>query len=258
MPDEKCIGVSVIMPAHNAEKMIGKAIESVLTQTHSQLELIVIDDCSTDNTLKIAERYAEIDTRVHLLENKKNVGVAYSRNRGIQSSQYPWIAFLDSDDTWNPCKIDKQLSAVLATGASLCYSSYALVDEKGNKVRPDYIVPSRTNFNSLLKENVIGCSTVLVSAEVMKKFLFHSEFYHEDYVLWLEILRAGYQAVGCSDVLMNWFYRENSRSYHKRKSLKKRWNIYRDYMELPLAKSMYYIICYSIAGIRKYGWGVKW
>ena len=256
--DNSYLGVSVIMPAYNAEKTIGIAIESALAQTHPKLELIIIDDCSTDDTLKIAQQYAERDTRVQILRNEQNAGVAHSRNCGIQFAQYPWIAFLDSDDTWHPYKLEKQLFTVMETGASLCYTSYALVDEKGKKVRSDYIVPIRTNFNLLLKENIIGCSTVLVSSEVMKVYHFQSDFFHEDYVLWLEILKAGYEAVGCPDVLTDWCYRENSRSYQKGKSLKSRWNIYRDCVGLSLGKSVYYLICYSIAGIRKYGRGGTW
>lgn len=259
MPDEKtCVGVSVIMPAYNSEKTIGKAIESVLSQTHAKLELIIVDDCSTDDTQKIAGQYAQRDNRVHILRNERNVGVAYSRNCGIQAAQYPWIAFLDSDDTWNLHKLEKQLFTVMETGASLCYTSYALVDEKGEKVRPDYVVPSRTDFNSLLKENIIGCSTVLVSSQIMKAYHFQSDFYHEDYVLWLEILKAGYEAVGCPDILTNWCYRENSKSYQKGRSFKYRWDIYRNCVGLPLSKSVYYIICYSVAGIRKYGRGSTW
>ena len=256
--DNSCLGVSVIMPAYNAEKTIARSIASVLAQTHQKLELIIIDDCSVDSTLQIAEQYVAQDARVQVLRNDHNCGVAYSRNCGIQTAQYPWIAFLDSDDTWKPCKLEKQLSTVMETDASLCYTSYALVDEKGEKVRPDYVVPVQTNFNLLLKENTIGCSTVLVSSEVVEAYHFQSNYYHEDYVLWLEILKAGYKAVGCTDLLTNWCYRKNSKSYQKGKSLKSRWNIYRDYVGLSLAKSAYYLLCYSIAGIRKYGWGGTW
>lgn len=259
MRDEKnCVGVSVIMPAYNAEKTIAKAIASVMAQTHSKLELIIIDDCSTDNTVRIARQYAQEDPRVRILLNEQNSGVAFSRNCGMKASQYPWIAFLDSDDVWHPNKLEKQLFAVMEANASLCYTSYALVDEKGNKVRPDYLVPVQTNFNLLLKENVIGCSTVLVSSEVIHTHYFQTNFYHEDYVLWLEILRAGYKAVGCSEVLTDWCYRENSRSYQKGKSLKSRWVIYRDYAHLPFSKRVYYLICYSIAGVRKYGRSGIW
>ena len=101
--------VSIIMPAYNAEKYIEEAIYSVLAQTHKEWELIIIDDCSSDNTEQIVLKYVSKDTRIRYLKNPVNLGVSKSRNLGIKKSKNDWIAFLDSDDCWENDKLEKQL-----------------------------------------------------------------------------------------------------------------------------------------------------
>ena len=249
--------VSIVMPAYNSEKTIAASILSVKNQTYQNWELIVIDDASVDGTCSIIDLFAKKDNRIRFIRFDTNQGAAAIRNHGIKLCSGKYVAFIDSDDTWMTQKLEKQLCYIEDFGADLCYTSYALTNIAGEIVRPDYIVPSKATFNLLLKENVIGCSTVLVSAEVIKNHHFKSDFYHEDYVLWLELLKNGCTAVGCRDVLTNWCLHENSRSYNKFNSLKSRWRIYRDYLELNLIKSIYNLICYSFAGVHKYGRKLK-
>ena len=246
-----CSKVSIILPAYNAQDTIENAIRSVLAQTIGEWELLILDDASTDATEAVVKTFQE-DPRVQFFPSSVNRGVAATRNEGIEKSTGQWIAFLDSDDTWAPDKLEKQLLRLQEADASLCYTSYALVDLNGKKVRGDYMVPETVDYSALLRENVIGCSTVLVEASVVKAHPFEPGFYHEDYVLWCKLLKAGYRAVGCPEVLMNWCYRENSRSYNKFKSLQKRWEIYRKALQLPLWTSAANIMSYAFAGMKKY------
>lgn len=101
--------VSVIMPAYNAEKYIEEAVSSVLSQTYKNWELLILDDCSSDCTAEIAEYFASLDTRIRLLRNPQNMGVAKTRNRGFDIAKGEWIALLDSDDVWHSDKLEKQL-----------------------------------------------------------------------------------------------------------------------------------------------------
>lgn len=250
--EERTPLVSVIMPAFNAEASIAAAIESVQAQTISDFELIILDDCSTDHTCGIVERFASEDRRIRFYPGTQNIGVAAIRNKGIDLSRGAYIALLDSDDIWHPQKLEKQLDCLKANQADFCYTSYALVNEQMEKVRPDYIVPVTIDCQGLLKENVIGCSTVLATAETFKSRPFRTDFYHEDYVLWLELLKAGRKLVGCPEVLVSWCYRVNSRSYNKFKSLYNRWAIYRNIMGLSAVRSLYYLACYAVAGLQKY------
>ena len=100
--------VSVIMPAYNAEKYIEEAVSSVLSQTYKNWELLILDDCSSDCTAEIAEYFASLDTRIRLLRNPQNMGVAKTRNRGFDIAKGEWIALLDSDDVWHSDKLEKR------------------------------------------------------------------------------------------------------------------------------------------------------
>lgn len=244
--------VSVVMPAYNAAPYLRAAVASVQAQTHRDWELIIVDDCSPDDTYTIAEGLAKEDSRIRPFRNPRNSGAAATRNYGVSQSRGAYVAFLDSDDTWRPEKLERQLARLRSAGADLCYTSYALVSENGERCRGDYIVPETVDYPALLKENVIGCSTILLTAELAHRFPFEQEFYHEDYVLWLKMLRAGAVAVGCTQVLTSWCYRENSRSYNKVRGLRERWRIYRKAAGLSVCKSLYYLTHYVWAGLRKY------
>lgn len=244
--------VSVIMPAYNADRFIAEAIRSVMAQTYTNWELLIIDDCSKDDTCLIAQKFAEADPRITLIKNEKNQGVARTRNRGFDLCKGDFVALLDSDDIWHADKLEKQLAKLQMTHAAFAYSSYAIVDLQGKKTKADYLVPEEVSFRDLLKENVIGCSAVVLRADVLQKHRFIPDFFHEDYVLWLQLLREGYKAVGCGEVLLDWRYVENSRSFNKRKAAQNRWRIYRKYLRLPLLKSVWAFGHYAVRSLRKY------
>lgn len=244
--------VSVIMPAYNAARFIEEAIMSVIAQTVSDWELIVIDDCSQDNTRDIIAEMAEKDSRILFVANEQNMGVAKTRNRGLDMCRGQYVAFLDSDDYWQPEKLQKQLDKMQAADAGICYCSYKIIDAFGAQAKADYIVPEKASFEDILTENFIQCSAMLIRADIVKRFRFNTEFFHEDYILGLDMLRAGEKAVGCSELLLNWRYLENSRSFNKKKSAVNRWKIYRNYLQLPLCKAVWVFVGYAFAGLRKY------
>lgn len=244
--------VSVIMPVYNAERYVKQAISSVVCQTMKNWELIIIDDGSSDGSVAVAEAAVKGDSRIRVFRNAVNSGVSRTRNRGIELAKGTYIAFLDSDDIWHPEKLERQLQSMLSAGAEISYCSYAIIGDDGSKVRGDYLVPEQVGFDDLLKENCIQCSAMLIRADVVRKFRFTTEFYHEDYVLGLQMLQSGCRAVGCREVLLHWRYIENSRSFNKLKGAKNRWIIYRDFLNLPLGKCVYVFAHYAFAGFRKY------
>lgn len=246
------MSVTVIMPAYNCELYIETAIRSVINQTYTNWELIVIDDCSTDSTRDIVARLIEEDPRVTLIENSMNLGAAENRNKGVSLSKGDYVAFLDSDDIWYPEKLSIQLEKMDESGADISYTSYEIVDGDTNRVKSTYIVPNNISFESLLKENVIGCSSVVMTRELASKHPFRVDFYHEDYCLWLEILQAGYRIVGCTEVLTGWRFWSKSRSFNKNKSAVNRWKIYRENLGLPMMKSVRVFLAYALNGIHKY------
>ena len=244
--------VSVVMPAYNAENYIACAVESVLAQSMGDLELIVLDDGSSDNTAEIVAQIAMRDNRVRLCPNEHNMGTARTRNRGLDLCRGMYAAFLDSDDIWYPKKLEKQLHCMQQTGADLSYAAYAIVDIAGQKCCADYRVPQSIDLEGLLKENVIGCSTVMLSRSAMEQYRFQPEYYHEDYVMWLQMLQDGRAMAGVDEVLVDYRYHAGSRAGNKVASAKYRWQIYRGCMKLSWWKSVWYMSHYAVAGLKKY------
>lgn len=218
--------ISVIMPAYNAEKTIRQAIDSVLSQTYGDFELIVINDCSKDSTQSIVEEYKEKDPRVILVNNKKNSGVSVSRNEGVDLAKGEFIAFLDSDDMWRQDKFEKQLSVMKENKAVLSYTASAFIDQDGNKY--NYIMPAeeKTKLSTLLKRNLVSCSSAMVKADVMKKIKMPGDQMHEDYYVWIQLLRRYKYAYGINEPLLIYRLSANSKSSSRMKSAKMIFNTY--------------------------------
>ena len=244
--------VSVVIPAYNAERYLEETGRSVLAQTYQDFEIIIVDDGSKDGTVALANRLAGEDSRITVLRNPRNQGVAETRNHGIRQATGTYIALLDSDDVWAPAKLEKQLDCLTRRNADGVYCSYDFMDELGQPMGKPFLVPPETSFRKMLAESVIGCSTMLVRADVLKAHPFNGAYYHEDYVLWLELLRAGCAFRGVADVLMHYRRVAGSRSDDKVHAAKKRWIIYRDYLKLPLPKRLWCFAGYAFHAVRKY------
>lgn len=247
------MNVTIIMPAYNAEKYMVAAIESVVNQTYQDWELIIIDDCSTDNTLNVADKYAKNDNRIKILKNDRNIGVGATRNRGIKEATSKWIAFLDSDDIWEADKLEKQLLLALEKeNASLFYTGSGFIQESGERI--DYImhVPTSINRKRLLKQNLISCSSVLVKKDVMKMNLMPEQSnLHEDYTSWLRILDNEDFAYGIDEPLLIYRIAEGSKSRNKFKAAKMNWNAYR-FAGLKPVVAAYYMCWYALKSLKKY------
>lgn len=240
------------MPSYNCEKFIKTAIESVVNQTYKDFELIIVDDCSTDGTKEIIKGYVNNDKRIKLICQMKNMGVANARNRGIDEAKGDYTAFLDSDDVWRKNKLEEQLAFMEKEKADIVYSSYDFIDEKGNKILKPFIVPEKTDFNKMLSENVFAPSTVMLKTGLIKKNKFNPEFYHEDYVLWMGLMKMNCRAAGDKKVLADYRIVEGSRSRNKINAVKQRWKIYRKNLKLNIIRSSVSFIKYAFNGIKKY------
>lgn len=244
--------VSVIMPAYNSEKFIIEAINSVVSQTLTDWELLVIDDGSTDDTQRIVADFAEKDSRIQFLVNEANMGVAKTRNKGLAVCRGQYVALLDSDDYYKPDMLQKMVDCARRTTADIVYCSYELIDEQGKKVCNDFIVPEQTDFEHSLVRSVITCSSVLMTCELAKNNRFPTDIYHEDIALWFQLLRDGAKAFGETEVLAAYRQRSGSKSANKLKSAIRRWSIYRKHLKLPVYKCFGYIVRYAYHGIIKY------
>lgn len=205
--------VSVVMPAYNAEKYIEEAVRSVLRQTWTDFELLIVDDCSRDATAEIARRLAGEDGRIVLLQNPQNSGVSASRNAGVARARGKWIAFLDSDDLWREDKLEKQLALLEARGdAVLGYTASAFMDEAGGRYAYVMEAQAETAYETLLRKNLLSCSSVMVRRDVMLRYPMGGDGMHEDYAAWLLILREARCAYGLNEPLLIYRLREGSKS----------------------------------------------
>lgn len=244
--------VSVIMPAYNCERFIEAAITSVVNQTYDNWELIIIDDGSTDSTCSIAESFSNEDKRIRIVKNPINMGVAKTRNRGFDLANGDYIALLDSDDLWCNDKLDKQIDLAEKTAADVVYCSYAIIDENGNKRCDDFIVSATTDYSEMLVRTTVNCSTALLSRNIVDNYRFRTDYYHEDFLLWLDILKDNKTAVGVVDVLAKYRVMQGSRSFNKVKSAINRWKVYRDYLNIPFLRSVRLLIEYAFLATKKY------
>lgn len=243
--------ITVVMPNYNGHRFVEQAIDSVLNQTYSNFELLVVDDCSKDDSLQLIQQKAQSDDRIRVIALKHNAGVANARNVGIKEAKGDYIALLDNDDLWTEDKLERQL-ALAQKGADIVYCSYDFIDEQNNSIKKPFVVPQQTNFNKMLASSVISCSTSFIKTELMHAHPFNPDFYHEDYVLWMELLRVCSTAYGDQKVLMHYRQVNGSRSNKKGKVAKERWNTYRKALKLNAVTSAWAFVRYAVNGVMKY------
>lgn len=244
--------ISIIMPAYNAEKTIRDSIESILIQSYQNWELIVINDCSEDNTYAVILETAKKDCRIRTLDNPCNSGVSESRNLGIAAAQGVWIAFLDSDDIWKSDKLEKQVSLITEKkDADIVFTGSAFIDGLGKQSAYFLVVPSKISYHGLLKQNLISCSSVLVKKALVVKYPMKHDEMHEDYAVWLQILKNGGHAYGINEPLLLYRLSNDSKSSNKIKAARMTYKVYR-HMGLSYFQSLYYFSWYTWRSLRKY------
>ena len=243
--------VSIITPVYNGEKYIEKCIESVLNQTYKNLEMIIVDDGSIDNSENIIKKYTKENSFIKYIKLKENRGISNARNVALKNATGRFVAFLDCDDIYYKDKIKKQVNFMIENNYFFTYTSYNLIDENGQNLNKIICAKEYENYKSLLRGNNIGCLTVMIDRLKINENLIFSSNPHEDYILWLSILKNNNKAYGLNDVLSSYRKSNDSISHNKIKAASWTWNIYRNIEKLPLLKSIYYFINYGINGSMK-------
>ena len=220
--------ISIIMAAYNAEKTIEQAINSVLRQTYTDFELLVVNDCSKDRTVELVKSIAAKDNRVRLISNEKNSGVSFTRKHGLEESNGSWIAILD-----------------------LLFTGSAFMDSDGQPIDWYLHAPAEVTYRQLLKQNVLSNSSALVRKELYAKHYAIGDGMHEDFAIWLSILKEGKKAYGVDEPLLIYRIAKSSKSGNKVKAAKMNWNTYR-YIGLNPLAALYYECWYMVKGLLKY------
>lgn len=234
--------VSVITPLYNSEKFIEETIKSVLDQTYTNWEMIIIDDCSEDRSVEIVEKYQQKENRIKLLKNKENLGVAESRNEGIKYAKGKYIAFLDSDDLWKKDKLKKQIFFMEENKYNFSYTKFEKIDEKGRRLNIYSKVLTRIQYKDLLYENIIGCLTVIYNKKKLGNLFMKKMLVGEDYTLWLDILKKEKYSYGLSENLAEYRVRKKSLSKNRIKTIKNLYIMYRKYNGQTCINSFKFIL----------------
>ena len=227
--------VSVIMPVHNAGSMLGPSVRSVLRQTHTDLELLITDDGSTDDSWEQIQAFAADDDRVRPQHTPTSQGAARARNAAIARAQGNFVAFLDSDDMWLPDKLQRQVDFAEDSGTLLTFTSYYKVDgdyagEAADFVPNDRVVWARpeADYRAMLWQDHIGALTAMYTRDVLGTRYMPDLPKRQDYALWLEIMREGVTARSLQDPLAIYRAgRAGSLSSNKLSLVPYNWALYR-------------------------------
>lgn len=236
--------VSVIIPVYNSERYIKNTLDSILSQTFENFEVILINDKSTDKSVEIINSYIEKDKRFKLINLERNSGAAVARNAGIIAAKGKYIAFIDSDDKWISTKLEEQVKFMEDNDYPFTYTHYNKLDMDGNvleAVKPK----SKVTYSDMLKTNYIGCSTVILNREKLGTVTMPLLRKRQDYATWLKILKLTDYGIGYEKVLTNYTVRSDSISSNKFKLIKYNYRVFRDVEGFGVIKSTFYL-CVNI------------
>ena len=245
--------VSIITPCYNGEKYIAETIDSVLKQTYTKWEMIIIDDGSTDNSLEVIGKYIEKDSRIQLIR-QANSGSAVARNNGIRRCSGQYIALLDADDLWDATFLEKQISYMKKNNALCVSCSYRRIDESSREILYPLIVKPVISYKDMTIMNRIGCLSGLYDTSKYGKIYLKEELrsIRDDYAYWLDIVKLEGFAVGNPEVLASYRVLSNSTTGKKVKLIGKQYKFYRDYLKQNPILSAMNVFRWGFAGIIKF------
>ncbi|MEN8833412.1 MAG: glycosyltransferase family 2 protein [Pacificibacter sp.] len=230
--------ISIILPVFNAERFLESTLETVLSQTFQDWELIAVDDGSTDRSAQILERAASTQSRIRVFCHPLRQGAFAARNTGIDHAKGAYIAFLDADDLWHPTKLAAQLSFMSRTGHAFCCTDFEVMDAQENTIGQRFAKP-RVDKQQLLLCNTIGTSTVMISRALMQKHRFPALALRQDYALWLNILSHHPECTGLNAALARYRRHPASLSASIWRSALATWAVYKEVPNITWARSIW-------------------
>jgi teichuronic acid biosynthesis glycosyltransferase TuaG len=217
--------VSVIIPVYNVEKYIDKTLQSVFAQTYKKIEIVLVDDRSSDRSAEIINKYQKKHPEIIYYLQPNNMGAGYARNKALELAKGQYVAFLDADDVWKPEKIEKQLKLLKKKRGSFCFTAIEMIDGDDRVIKGKRKVKSIIDYSFLLSNTMIPTSGVLVDRIVKGDFRMHIRRGGQDYATWLRLLRDGTKAYGIDEALVGYRIDGDSLSSNKLKSIQQIWEI---------------------------------
>lgn len=245
--------VSIITPSYNAASVIRQTIESVLNQSYANWELLICDDCSTDDSCAIINEYVEKDDRIHLYSTPYNTGhPIMPRNISLENAKGDVIAFLDADDIWLPDMLKTNVEFMVANNHKIVFSEFEKVDWQGNRNNRVVHYKSTVAYKDMLRVcSVPACITTIATREAVGDVRFR-DVPIEDYAFWLEVFRTGYIAYNTHTVQGLYRQAPNSRSSNKILQFFRHWYILRRVEKVRFIPACYYQLYYSFAVLKKF------
>lgn len=243
--------VSIITPSYNSSSFIEATIISVINQTYPNWEMIIVDDCSTDETVSILKEFSKIDKRIKYYVNESNKGAAVSRNLGLESATGRFICFIDSDDLWEDNKLLTQINFMTLNNLPISFTEYNLIDEDCVSLNKIIRTVKEIDYIGYMKNTIIGMSTSMIDTTMVKPFKFKNIRTRQDTYLWISLLKRGHKAYGIDTVLASYRVRADSISANKIKAAKRVWYLYYNLEKLGFFRSTYYFSHYIYNAIKK-------
>ncbi len=244
--------VSIITPCYNSQHCLSETIDSVLSQTYDNWEMIIVDDCSTDESARIISQYMARDSRIRYFKTEVASGSpATPRNMGIDNATGEYIAFLDADDKWLPDKLERQLCFMEDTQCDFVYSDYEKIKSDGERGNRVVRMPQKATFWDVIETCVIPCLTVMIRRDTIGKTRF-KYVSKEDFVFWLDILKKDVVAYNVGEVLALYREQPQSRSSDKMAMIKEQWHILRNIEGVKTPVAVYFMMKFLFHGFIKY------
>lgn len=221
--------VSIITPTYNAEKFIGETLKSVQNQTYQNWEMILVDDASKDETVKIISDFAEEDSRIKLFKLEKNSGNGFARNIALEKAVGKYIAYLDADDLWFPNKLEKQIEFLKENNLHFTFSFYDCIDEEGDSLNRRVEAPINLTYDELFFCNYVGNLTAIYDADYFGKIVIEATQKRQDWRLWLTILKQIQFTKPIPEPLAFYRIRKDSISSSKFKLIRHNFGVYREF-----------------------------
>lgn len=217
--------VSVIIPVYNVSNFIGGTIDSVLRQDYDDIEIVLVDDCSTDNSAEIINKYQKSHSCVKYFRQQQNQGAAVARNKALEIATGQYVAFLDGDDEWCSGKLEKQIAFMKETDAAITCTALDTIDAEGKALGIIRNVKEKIDYKFILKNTMIATSTVIIDRNKTGHFQMPLRRGGQDYATWLMLMRDGIICYGLNEVLTHYRVLPSSLSSNKFKSIRQVWEI---------------------------------
>ena len=243
--------VSIVIPVYNAENFIEETIASVLNQTYSNWELLLVDDGSMDSSKQLMEKKSEEDSRIKVF-SIPNGGAANARNYGVAHATGDYLAFLDADDLWQKDKLEKEVNYLQEWDAAFVFTGYEFADENAVGTGKVVHVPATITYRQALQNTTIFTSTVLFDLhKLTKESLFMPQIKSEDTALWWRLLRTGIKAYGLNENLVLYRRAGKSLSSNKLEALRRIWKLYREAEHLSIPYSIYNFVLWAVRAVKR-------